>query len=181
MENEIATWFNSWDRIQSILLSGLAVYIGVIVLVRVSGKRTTSQMNNFDWIITVALGGLISSGILLENVSVVDAMVAASWLVFLQWVMTSLVIRSDKVRRMIKAQPTLLVTEGAFIEKNMTAERVSKDEVLAALRENGLHEVKQAKWVILETDASFSVVPDNDERPADPQILGNVGGRPQQT
>jgi len=181
VDTEIATWFNSWDRVQSILLSGLAVYIGVIILVRISGKRTTSQMNNFDWIITVALGGLISSGILLKEVSVVDAMVAASWLVFLQWIMTWLVIRSEGLRHLVKAQPALLVTDGAFIQSNMTSERVSADEVMAALRENGLHELKQAKWVILETDASFSVVADNSERPDNPQILNNVGGRPQQT
>ncbi|MGB3722587.1 MAG: DUF421 domain-containing protein, partial [Pacificimonas sp.] len=68
----IATWFNSWERLLSIGLSAIATYIGIVILVRISGKRTTSQMNNFDWIITVALGGLVTSGILLKGVSVVD-------------------------------------------------------------------------------------------------------------
>ena len=181
MTDDISTWFNDWDRIQSILVSGLAVYIGIIILVRISGKRTTSQMNNFDWIITVALGGLVSSGILLKDVSVADAMIAAGWLIFLQWIMTTVILRSELICRLVKAKPTLLVDNGEMISENMKKERISEAEILAALRENGLHELSQAKWVVLETDASFSVIAANDSRPSEPQILSNVGGRPQKT
>ncbi len=178
---EVDTWFNSFDRLQDILLSGTAIYLAIIILVRISGKRTTSQMNNFDWIITVALGGLVASGILLKDVSVSDALFAACWLVFLQWVMTSVVIRSDLIADLVKARPTLLVDNGEYLQTNMRKERISEGEIMAALRENGLHQVDQAKWVILETDASFSVVADADDRPEEPQILANVGGRPHTT
>ena len=181
MTPDIATWFNSWERLLSIGLSAIATYIGIVILVRISGKRTTSQMNNFDWIITVALGGLVTSGILLKGVSVADAMFAASMLIGLQWLMTTIVLRSELVRKLVKAEPTLLLNEGKLLDSNMRRERISKAEIMAALRENGLHELKQAKWVVLETDASFSVIADNDERPAEPEILSNVGGRPQGT
>lgn len=179
MTGDINTWFNSVNRLEDILLSATVIYLAIIILVRISGKRTTSQMNNFDWIITVALGGLVTSGILLENVSVADALVAASWLMLLQWLMTSIVLRSDMVANLIKARPTLLVDNGDYLRDNMRKERISDAEIMGALRENGLHEIGQAKWVILETDASFSVIADSDERPEEPQILANVGGRPQ--
>ena len=179
MTPDIATWFNSWERLLSIGLSAIATYIGIVILVRISGKRTTSQMNNFDWIITVALGGLVTSGILLKGVSVVDALFAASMLIGLQWLMTIIVLRSELVCKLVKAEPTLLLNEGKLLDRNMRRERISKAEIMAALRENGLHELKQAKWVVLETDASFSVIADNGERPAEPEILSNVGGCPQ--
>lgn len=181
MTGEIDTWFNSFNRLEDIILSATVIYLAIIVLVRVSGKRTTSQMNNFDWIITVALGGLVTSGILLKNVSVADALVAAAWLMFLQWLMTSIVLRSELVANLVKAKPSLLVDNGDYLRDNMRKERISEAEVMGALRENGLHEIKQAKWVILETDASFSVIADSEDRPEEPQILGNVGGRPQST
>lgn len=179
IENEISTWFNSWDRLLSIGLSCLAVYIGIVVLVRISGKRTTSQMNNFDWIITVALGGLVTSGILLKNVSVSDALFAATCLILLQWIMTSVVLRSKFVCRLVKAEPKLLVDKGEMLHDNMKHERISEAEILSALRENGLHQLDQAQWVILETDASFSVIAANDDRPLEPQILSNVAGKPE--
>lgn len=159
-------------------LSCLAVYIGIVVLVRISGKRTTSQMNNFDWIITVALGGLVTSGILLKNVSVADALFAATCLISLQWIMTSVVLRSPFICKLVKAEPRLLVNNGEMLYDNMRSERISEAEILSALRENGLHELDQAKWVVLETDASFSVIAANDDRPIEPQILSNVAGKP---
>ncbi|MEE4538291.1 MAG: YetF domain-containing protein [Erythrobacter sp.] len=181
MLDNLDIWFNGFDRLERIIVSATAIYVAIIVLVRLSGKRTTSQMNNFDWIITVALGGLVSSGILLDDVSVADALVAAGWLVLLQWAMTTMVIRSDLLANLVKAKPTLLVENGKMLEDNMRDQRISEAEIMGALRENGLHELTQAKWVVLETDASFSVVADTDDRPEEPQILSNVGGRPNQT
>lgn len=159
MADDISTWFNGWDRLWSIAQSGIALYVGIILFVRIFGKRTTSQMNNFDWIITVALGGLVGSGILLKDVSVADAVFAAAWLMFLQWVTTSLIIRSERFCKLVRAEPTLLVNEGQLLTKNMRRERISSAEVSAALRDRGMKDVAEAQWVILETDATFSVVP----------------------
>lgn len=135
-------------------------------------------MNNFDWIITVALGGLVTSGILLKGVSVADALFAATCLVALQWATTAIVLRSEFVCKLVKATPRLLVDNGKMLHDDMKDERISEAEILSALRENGLHQLEQAKWVVLETDVSFSVIAANDDRPSKPQILSNVAGTP---
>ena len=63
-----------------IAANALLFYILIIVMVRIVGKRTTSEFNNFDWIINVAVGSLAASGVLLRNVATLDAITAiAVW------------------------------------------------------------------------------------------------------
>ena len=56
------SWFSSWERAGAVALAAVAVYAAIIVVVRISGKRTTANLNSFDWLITVTIGSLASSG-----------------------------------------------------------------------------------------------------------------------
>ncbi|MDX1293977.1 MAG: DUF421 domain-containing protein, partial [Hyphomonas sp.] len=79
-------------------------------------------------------------------------------LLAIQWGLTFLMARSDAVERLVKSSPRLLVYRGEYLDRNIRDERLTRTEVLAALRENGLTDVKAAEAVVLETDASFSVI-----------------------
>ena len=92
--------------------NALLFYILVIVMVRVVGKRTTSEFNNFDWIINFAVGSLAASGILLRNVASIDAIAAIVVLAACQFVTTKLVLQSGDVADVVKAEPTLLTHKG---------------------------------------------------------------------
>jgi uncharacterized membrane protein YcaP (DUF421 family) len=135
------------------------IYVVLIALIRLSGKRTTSQMNNFDWIVTVALGSLVAAGITSSSASVLQVLLAISLLIGLQFAVTWLVLRSDTARRWVKPRPRLLFYEGEFLCRDMRAERVSELEVLAAIRASGHHRLKDVGAVVLETDATLSVLP----------------------
>ncbi len=176
---DIDTWFNSWDRLASVGLSAVVLYTAVVVMVRISGKRTTSQMNNFDWVITVAIGGLVSSSALFKNVSVADGLTGIAVLMLLQWITTSLVIRSKMFRDAVKPEPVFLLHKGSLLKNNMRKERVSEGEVYAALRQKGIDSLTGADWVILETDASFSVKARKDQTPKGQQeLMSDVKGGP---
>ncbi|WP_149496820.1 DUF421 domain-containing protein [Roseiconus lacunae] len=159
MPESIDTWFNTWSRIESVAISAVFFYVLVIVVVRISGKRLTSQMNNFDWIVTIAIGSLVGSGILLKDVSVADSTAAILILAALQWITTFAVRRSNAFRKVIKPRPTLLTHKGEFIEENLSKERISEAEIRAKLRQQGFTSVEDANWVILETDGSLTVIP----------------------
>ena len=151
-------WFSNWDHLGQIALMSLFFYGFIILMTRLSGKRTTGQMNNFDWVITVAVGSLAASGILLEDVAVADAVAAILVLGASQYLLTFVVVRSDTVAHIVKAQPTLLTHRGEYLEDAMRRTRVSRAEIDAALREKGLLQCKDANWVVLETDGTFSVI-----------------------
>ena len=142
-----------------ILISAPIMYAAIVLVIRLSGKRATSQMNNFDWIVTVAIGSLVGSGIVLKGVTVIESVAAISMLLLMQWVLTKIVLHSRLLSKIVKAEPVILLQDGVFQDKAMRRERVTKREVMSALRQQGLVDPDQAKWVILETNASFSVVP----------------------
>ena len=167
-------WFSDWSRLGEIALTSLLFYLLIVVLTRLSGKRTTSQMNNFDWIITVAVGSLAASGILLKNVPVVDALTAIIVLGICQYAITWTLVRSKRVANIVKAQPTLLTHKGEYLDDAMKYTRVTRAEIDAALRENGIAEPAGANWVILETDGTLSVIPKQDVEWSEAKTLQGV-------
>ncbi len=85
-------------------------------------------------------------------------MLAFALLIGLQFTITWLSVRSSAVRGFVKAKPTLLVHEGRLLRGAMRRERVTEDEMLAALRSQGIAAVEEVEAVVLETDSSFSMV-----------------------
>lgn len=73
------------------------VYLLIILFIRLSGKRSTSQMNNLDWIVTVALGSIAASTILLKDIAVAEGILAIGLLLAMQWLLTAMIRRSDWV------------------------------------------------------------------------------------
>ena len=155
-------WFGGWDRILDSILAAVLFYILIVLIVRLLGKRTTAQLNNFDWIINITVGSLAASGILLENVSNATAFAAIVTIAVLQYGLTYITARSDKATEVIKACPTLLVHKGNFLDEAMLNARISRGEVEAALRSQGLTNIRDANWVILETNGKITVLPQKD-------------------
>lgn len=152
------SWTSDTDRLLHLLASCLVFYVFIIALTRLSGKRTTGNMNNFDWIITVGIGSLMASGILLRNVSMLDAMVAIAALAGLQWLTTWGALRSTRFARWVKPRPRVLLREGRLLDAELRRERITGDEVKSALRRAGLARSDEAAWVVIETTGQLSVI-----------------------
>ena len=84
----------------------------VLLLLRVSGKRTLTKMNAFDLVVTVALGSMLATVLLTRSVALAEGLTAFVLLIFLQFVLTWLSVRSRAVSRLVKSEPTLLVYQG---------------------------------------------------------------------
>lgn len=151
-----------WSQLLHTLVVGTLSYFGLIVWLRVSGKRTLSKWNSFDFVVTVALGSILASAILSETTPFSQAMLGIGLLVLFQFVLTWLSVRTKIVQRLIKAEPTLLVFKGNFLEDVLKSKRVAKGEVLAALRIQGHSCVEDIGAVVLETNGNFSVIKDLD-------------------
>jgi len=153
--------FDGWEPVARTLLLGTLGYVALVMLLRVSGKRTLSKMNAFDFVVTVALGSTLATVLVSEHVSLVQGLAALSLLVMLQLVNTVIAVRWPWYQRLLKAQPTLVFFKGRMLEDAMRAERVTRDEVLAAIRENGLARPEQVDAVVLETEGTLSVIQRN--------------------
>lgn len=150
--------FNSWDALRHTFIVGTLGYIATIILLRISGKRTLSKWNSFDFIVTIAFGSILASLMLSKDTSLLQGALAIGMLVLFQFIITWVSVRSNIFQGWIKAEPTLLLFQGEIQQNALRHQRVTKGEVLAALRTNGIASLEEAEAVILETDGSFSVI-----------------------
>lgn len=151
-------FFDSWDGLLRVLVVGVLAYTLLVAIVRVSGKRALARMNAFDLIVTVALGSVLATVVLSKDVALVEGAATFGMLIGLQFVVSWLSVRSAAVRRMVKAEPTLLARRGELLTGAMRRERVTEGEVLAAVRAEGLASLDETEGVVLETDGTISVI-----------------------
>jgi uncharacterized membrane protein YcaP (DUF421 family) len=151
-------FFNGWDGILRIALVGSLGYAGLILLIRIAGKRSLAKLNAFDLVVTVALGSTLASILLDRSVPLVDGLFALALLLALQFLVAWLSVRSERVDAAVKAEPTLLLRDGRMLRDAMRGQRVTEGEVLSALRSAGLAAPARAAAVVLETDGTLSVV-----------------------
>jgi uncharacterized membrane protein YcaP (DUF421 family) len=153
-----AMLFHNWSEIFRTLIVGVLAYVALLVMLRVSGKRTLSKMNAYDLIVTVALGSTLATILLSEDVALAEGIVAFAVLIGLQFAIAWLSVRSQTVLQLVKSTPQLLFYRGSYLERDMQRERVSREEVLAAIRAQGLADLEAVEAVVLETDGSFTVI-----------------------
>ena len=168
--------FSDWSTLGRIILVGTLAYVSLVVLLRVTGKRTLSKMNAFDLIVTVALGSTLATVLLSKDVALVDGVVAFALLIGLQFVITWLSVRSPRVSRLVKATPTLLLYRGEVLHDALRRTRVVEAEVLAAVRESGYLALEQVEAVVLETDGTFSVI--KRSQATSPDVLSSLSNYP---
>lgn len=152
-------FYESWMGIARTLVVGSAAYVLLILLLRASGKRTLSKMNAFDLVVTVALGSTLATVLLDKSVPLADGITALALLIYLQWAITWSSVRSGMVQTVVKAEPTLLVKNGRYLRQAMREQRVTEEEIMAAIRQSGKPGISAIDMVVLETDGSLSVVP----------------------
>ena len=150
---------------------GVLAYLALVVVLRVSGKRTLSKMNAFDLVVTVALGSTLATILLSRDVPLLEGILAFVVLVVMQFAITATSIRSTTVARLAKSEPRALLYRGEVLHDALRDERVLETELRAALRSAGFGRYEEVDLVVLETDGSFSAVASlpSDERQS--QIL----------
>jgi len=150
-------WSGEWVLFRTAVI-GILIYIILVFFLRISGKRTLSKMNAFDFVITVAIGSTLASVIISKETKLDQGALAILLLVGMQYAITWISVRSGKFQKLIKAEPALLLYRGKFLKGRMERERVLENEIEAALREQGISSVEATHAVVLETDGSFSII-----------------------
>jgi len=151
-------FFDSWTGLGRVLAVGTLAYISLVLILRISGKRTLTKLNAFDLVVTVALGSTLATVLLSKSVALAEGILAMALLVFLQFVITWLSVRSPWFQELVKSEPTLLMRKGQFLDGALRAQRITREEVFAALRSNGVADAADVAAVVLETDGSIAVI-----------------------
>lgn len=169
-------FFDTWSGLARVVIVGALAYFGLVVLLRVSGKRTLSKMNAFDLVVTVALGSILATILLSKDVALMEGLLAFVTLIALQFLIAWLSVRSQTVSGFVKSDPALLLYRGRFLHDALRRERVTEGEVRSAVRQSGQDNLEAVEAVVLETDGSFSVVTHGKDAASSHSALSDVQG-----
>ncbi|UII25790.1 DUF421 domain-containing protein [Fulvivirga maritima] len=163
------------DDILITIFSTIIIYVVIILITRLNGLRTFAKMSSFDFAITIAIGSVIASTMLLHKESVVQGAVGLAILVLLQFIVAKTRKSSNVFDKLITNQPILLMDKGVIIHKNLKATRVTEADLYAKLREANVLNKDQVLAVVLETTGDMSVLHSNDtDKELDEEMLKGV-------
>lgn len=151
-------WFDSWSAVVRIVVIGAASYVSLVLLLRLVGKRVLAKLNAFDLVVTVALGSMLASAVLSQDIRYVDAVTGMLLLIGAQWLVTRVTTWLPRGRWFVNAEPTLVVRHGEVLESALARVRLTRGEVLQAVRSTGHGGLGDVAAVVLEPDGTLSVV-----------------------
>ena len=150
--------FDGWSGVLRVMIIAPAAYAALVLILRVSGKRTLSKLNAFDFVITIAIGSTLASIITSKSLALVEGLVALGLLVAMQFLVTALSVRFEGFNRVIKAEPALVLRDGRMLPRAMRRARLTEGEIEAAARAAGVARADQLEAVFLETDGSLTAL-----------------------
>ena len=151
-------WFDSLSDLLSVLAVGTAAYVAVVIVLRLSGKRTLAQLNAFDLVVTVALGSTLSAAVLDSTVAWAEGVVAFVLLAGGQFLIAFITSRWPSARTVATASPAVLVRDGVVLTENLRRQRMTESEMRQAVRASGAGGLSGIAAIVLETDGKLSVV-----------------------
>ena len=134
------------------------VYLAIVFLMRFAPKRRSGTISPNDIIALVLIGALAGDGIMGGANSVSDIMLMIGTVVAWGYTIDMLEYRSPLFQRLIREDETALIRDGRILWRNLRRERITKEELMAALREEGIEDPSFVKSACLEADGQISVV-----------------------
>lgn len=140
------------------VLRAIAVYVMVIVLVRMSGKRAVGQFTPFDLVLLILIGNAVQNGLNGGDNSLSGALLLTASLIFMNYMVAYLTSRYRKAEHLIEGVPKVLARNGVVFHDVLRSELVSLDDFHEALRMNNVPDPENVALALLETNGSISVV-----------------------
>ena len=144
-----------------IVLRATVLYAFVVFVMRVIGRRELSSMTPFDLVLLIVLGDAIQQGLTQDDYSITGALLAVATIASLQVFTSYLSFRSEKARKVFEGDPLVIVDHGEIVERNLTRDRMTKEEIAEEARQQQIASLDDIEWAILEANGSISFIKKN--------------------
>ncbi|MFL9845722.1 DUF421 domain-containing protein [Flavobacterium rhizosphaerae] len=155
-------FFDTWESVLRTFIITILAYIALIILLRISGKRSLSKMNAFDFVVTIALGSAFAAVTLNKDIPLADGITVFVLLIGMQFIITWLAVRYKTVSHLVTNRPAMLLYKGELYENILKQERVTMQEIYSAARKKGIAELKDIDIAILEPTGDILIIPKMD-------------------
>ena len=147
------------------VLRASAIYVFLLLLFRITGKRSLAQITTFDFVLLLIIGEATQQALLGDDFSVINAWIVIATLMGLDLLLSHLKHYFPRLDPVVDSVPLVVVADGKLIEERAAHERVDLEDVLAAAREkHGLERLEQIKYAVLERSGGISIIPAPDAR-----------------
>jgi len=140
--------------------SSAAVYVFLIVAIRLFGKKEFSQLSVFDIVFILLISNAVQNSMIAANFTFMGGIVSALTLFVVNLVLKNVIYKIPKVSEWVQGHPIMLIYEGKLMHENMHKSRVSVAELEEATREHGIKDLNDVNLAVLEIDGSISIVSD---------------------
>jgi uncharacterized membrane protein YcaP (DUF421 family) len=152
------------------LVRSVVVYLFLLVAFRFAGKRQVGQLTPFDLVVLLVISNVVQNAVIGNDNSLGGGLIGAAAILLLNAAMVEITYRYKRARRLLEPAPTLLIHNGRILQEHMERERVTLDELHAALRRSGVAEPAKVRFAFLEENGAISVVPRGPEGAPPPSV-----------
>lgn len=157
----------------NIIIKTFILYFFIVICYRIMGKKEVGQLSIIDLIVSILIAELAAMSIEETNRSILISVIPIALLVIIQVSLSLLTLKSNAFRKFIDGNPQVLINKGKVNFKQMQKTRYSLDDLISQLREQGIKNLDEVNYAILENNGKLSVFSDNNVYPM-PIILDGV-------
>lgn len=134
------------------------VYLFLLGALRLTGKRQLGQMSSFDLVVLLMISNVVQNAMIGNDNSLTGGLIGAATILMLNYVVARVVVANKGAERLIEGAPTLLIHNGKVIDANLRHELLTRDELMAALRRQGILSVDEVRVALLEETGAITAV-----------------------
>ncbi|MBI3824770.1 MAG: DUF421 domain-containing protein [Candidatus Rokubacteria bacterium] len=144
-----------WEKV----FRTVVVYLFVLIAFRLTGKRQVGQLTPFDLVVLLIISNVVQNAVIGKDDSLGGGIIGAITMLALNYAVVELTFRSRRWRHLLEARPTVLVHDGRVLEDHLRRERLTHEDLLAALRKSGIADLSHVRFAVLEPNGGISVIP----------------------
>lgn len=141
-----------------IALSSAAVYVFIIIAIRLFGKKELAQLSIIDLVFILLISNAVQNAMVGSDSSLTGGLIAASTLFIINYLFKYLLYRFPKLGNVVQGIELMLIYKGQLNQSNMNKARITKAELLEAVREHGVSEIREVDLAVLEIDGNISII-----------------------
>jgi len=148
--------------LQMLIVAGCsaAVYVFLVVAIRLFGKKEFSQLSTFDIVFILLISNAVQNSMIAADFSFWGGVTSAVTLFLVNFIFKNVLYKIPKINHLIQGHPIMLVYDGKPLVKNMEKAKISMNELAETTREHGITSIESVNLAVLEVDGSISVMAD---------------------
>ncbi|MDO4563904.1 MAG: DUF421 domain-containing protein [Clostridia bacterium] len=155
-----------------LMLKTAVLYVCVVIALRMMGKRQLGELQPSEFVISIMISDLATVPMESPDAPLIDGIVPIFTLVVLEYIVSTSVLKNDKIRRIVTGNPRVIVRHGKMLRREMARMRINLDDLLEQIRICGYSSIEDVDTAVLETNGQISIIPKENKRPLTPSDLG---------